>query len=484
MLRADQERVLSQGSKIKLDLAGIRNGQVSILVLLYIIAVFLPVGFSLGPVFLTLVRLLLLVTIIPLSINLLMGKYGRLLWIDVFFFLHVGWILVSLLVNNPNQAIANAGSTGIEFIGGYILGRACIRDRDDFIALVRTLVYFVFACFPFALYETLTGTAVIANLVNSIPGVSSNPDLSPGRRMGLDRVQMVFVHPIHWGLFCAVVLSLCFVGFKDIFSNTFRIICALVICISGFLALSSGALLAMVMQFILIFWAWVFRSSERRWVILLSVIAVFYVIIDLLSDRTPIMVFLSYATFSSHTAYWRTIIFEWGMVNVWANPVFGQGLNDWVRPIWMFSGSLDNFWLLIAVRFGIPGFLFLAVGYVIGIWKIGRRKFDDDQVLWNLRRAWMFSFIGLTFTLSTVHIWHTVYSFVFFMFGSGMWLLYAKPQSPDRNAFGLDNVVKPDTDRSRFTRQGSDKSTSSASAEIGQEAASSRPSYTRFPPKK
>jgi len=51
VLRADQERVLSQGSKIKLDLAGIRNGQVSILVLLYIIAVFLPVGFSLGPVF-------------------------------------------------------------------------------------------------------------------------------------------------------------------------------------------------------------------------------------------------------------------------------------------------------------------------------------------------------------------------------------------------------------------------------------------------
>jgi len=74
VLRADQERVLSQGSKIKLDLAGIRNGQVSILVLLYIIAVFLPVGFSLGPVFLTLVRLLLLVTIIPLSINLLMGN--------------------------------------------------------------------------------------------------------------------------------------------------------------------------------------------------------------------------------------------------------------------------------------------------------------------------------------------------------------------------------------------------------------------------
>ena len=107
---------------------------------------------------------------------------------------------------------------------------------------------------------------------------------------------------------------------------------------------------------------------------------------------------MSYATFSAHTAYWRSIIFDWGMVNVWANPIFGLGLNDWVRPRYMVSGSMDNFWLVVAVRYGIPGFALLAAGYLIALWKIGRRDFDGDQLLWQFRRAWMFSFIGLTFT--------------------------------------------------------------------------------------
>ena len=75
------------------------------------------------------------------------------------------------------------------------------------------------------------------------------------------------------------------------------------------------------------------------------------------------------------------------------------------------------------MRFGIPAFLFLAVGYVIVLLRVGLRRFDDDKVLWNLRRAWMFSFLGLTFTLTTVHVWGSVYSFVFFIFGAGMWMM-------------------------------------------------------------
>ena len=415
---------LARGVTALHDLAGLR-GKVAAPVVIYLLAVMLPIGFQLGPVYMTGVRLVLIFMIIPLAVQLAMGRYGRVLLTDMLFFAHVLWIVVALAVNNPEQVVANAGSTGIEFIGGYMLGRAFIRTPADMVALIRMLTAIALCLLPFAIVEALTGKALILQTINSLPGISSLKDIEIGKRMGLYRVQTVFAHPIHSGLFCTIVVSLAFVGLKGIYSTTRRLIGALGVGLIGFLALSSGALLAIVLQIMLITWAFVFAKYPRRWLILLGLFACAYIAISLLSNRPPLRVFMSYATFSPHTAYMRSIIFDWGMINVWANPIFGIGLNDWVRASYMGS-TIDNFWLLTAMRYGIPGFLTLAIGYGLAIWKIGRRQFDADLVLWQLRRAWVFSFAGLTFTLCTVHIWHTVFSFVFFMFGAGMWMLTAQ----------------------------------------------------------
>lgn len=397
-------------------------------VLFYFAAVMLPININLGSIYLTGVRIVLIVLIVPLTLQLIAGKYGKILPTDILFFLHFFWIIVALGVNNPNQVIQNAGATGIEFIGGYVLGRAYIRTAEDFAALVRTLAIVAFCTLPFALYEALTGHAIILNMLDKLPGSTSLRDLAIGKRMGLDRVQMVFSHPIHYGLFCSFALSMCFVGLKGLYSNGARWTISVVVAACGLLALSSGALLAIILQIGLIVWAAIFAGTRKRWLFLLGLFAIAYVLIDILSNRTPIMVFLSYATFSASTAYWRTLIFSYGMENVWAHPLFGLGLNDWARPSWMRSGSMDNFWLVMAVRYGIPGWAFITGGYVLALWKVGRRDFDSDLVLWQFRRAWMFGFVGLTFTLTTVHVWHTLYSFVFFMFGAGMWMLSVQPR--------------------------------------------------------
>ena len=114
------------------------------------------------------------------------------------------------------------------------------------------------------------------------------------------------------------------------------------------------------------------------------------------------------------------------MKNLWGSPLFGIGLNDWVRPWYMHSGSMDNFWLVMGVRYGIPGFVTIASGYALMIYGIMRRDFEQSPVLARIRRAWVFTFLGLSFTLTTVHIWTNIYSFVFFMFGAGVWLRLAK----------------------------------------------------------
>ncbi|MFU8831395.1 MAG: O-antigen ligase family protein [Wenzhouxiangella sp.] len=396
-------------------------------VLLYILTIMLPVQTSLGGVVLSGNRFLLLVLIIPLTVNLVMGRYGRLLVVDILFFLHVLWGIVALAVNNPDRLVLFMGSNSIEFIGGYVMGRAFIRNSEDFLALCKLFAGLAALTLPLALYEALTGNPVLIHTLASLPGMSSTSISASAPRFGLERVQVFLSHPIHYGLFTGILLSIVFVGFRGLMSDAARYGLTVVILVCTLLSLSSGPLLALVLQCGLILWAWLFRGTQARWLILLCVAVAAYVVVDFLSNRTPFRVFLHYATFNPHTAYWRLIIFEWGMINVWDNPVFGLGLNDWVRPVYMRSGSMDNFWLLMAVRYGIPGFLFLAAGYGLALWRVSRRNLDASQTMWQLRRAWMISMVALTFTLTTVHVWGPLYSFVFFFFGAGMWLITAQP---------------------------------------------------------
>ena len=401
---------------------------------LYLLSVVLPIGFNVGPLALTGLRILLLIITVPLMAKLIMGRFGKVLIIDILFVLHIAWATLAMAVNNPDRVVENTGAAAIEFLGGYVVGRAYIRTVSDFQALCRALMVLVVCSAPFALFETLTGRPLLLEVFRKIPGIDTVSFNYQDSRYGLERVQFSFAHPIHYGLFCSVAFSMTYVGLKGWISNAKRISVSFLIAICGFLALSSGALLAIFLQIGLIVWASIFVNVKIRWWLLLALFAVAYVVVDILSNRTPLQVFMSYATFSAHTAYWRSIIFDWGVGNVIGSvekgivgsPWFGIGLKDWIRPYYMNSGSMDNFWLVMAVRYGIPGFTLVALGYIVGVVKVMRRDFEGDLVLTQFRLAWVFTFLGLSFTLCTVHVWTNIYSFVFFFFGSGMWLTIVK----------------------------------------------------------
>ncbi len=403
-------------------------------VVLYVLAVIVPIGINAGPLALTALRLLLLVLVVPLMVNVFTGKYGKVYPTDYFFVLHIFWAGVAIYINNPTQMVQQIGSVGMEFLGGYAVGRAYIRSTDAFVKLCKLLVFTVCCMIPFALYETLTGRPILVEIIRKLPAVTSVPIINIEARLGLERVQGSFAHPIHFGLYCSVAFSLAFVALRGTVSNMRRFITSILIGATGFLALSSGALTAIFIQAALIVWATMFASVKQRWWILVVLFALAYVVVDVLSNRSPIKVFMSYATFSAHNAYWRAIIFDWGVGNVIGSvekgivgsPIFGIGLNDWIRPHFMNSGSMDNFWLVMAVRYGLPGLILLAIGYIYAIARIMRRNFEGNERLTLIRRAWVFTFLGLTFTLCTVHVWTNIYSFTFFMFGAGIWLLAAE----------------------------------------------------------
>lgn len=400
-----------------------RHIGLSPVVWLYLITIIVPASLTMGPLLITALRGLMLVIIGPLLYGLFTGKYGRIYLVDGLFIFHIIWMGITLYVNTPEMMITQVGSLGIEFLGGYLIARAKIRTSEDFAALCRALVLIVCLTLPFAILETMTGRPLILEAISKLSGLRGVYINYQEPRLGLERVQLTFAHPIHYGLFCSVAFSFALIGLEKSYRLTLRIAAATIISLCGFLALSSGAFLAITLQMGLIAWSIIFARIRWRWWLLLSLAALAYITVDILSNRTPIMVALHYATFSAHTAYWRTLIFDWGMINVWENPIFGLGLEDWVRAWYMYSPTIDNFWLVLAVRHGIPGFMSIAIGYVLIIFYIMRRKFSHEHVLMYQRRAWVFTMIGLTFTLCTVHIWSNIYSFVFFIFGSGIWLI-------------------------------------------------------------
>ncbi len=407
------------------------------LVVIYLITVMVPLWFHLGPLNMNIQRSFLLVMFIPLLIKFLSGQAGRFIASDYLFFFVLIWFPISLSQTSPSQAISFSGSVGMEFIGGYLIGRLYIRSRESFLALCRWLVLIILCLLPLALVETLTNRPPLIEFLNRLPapfrGVSV---VQYPQRMGFYRAQTVFAHPILSGLFCSIGFSLCYIALKDVYSTTRRLVSSALVFLVGFLALSSGALLALFLQLALIGWAAMFRKVQARWWLLVGLFVLLYIVIDIISTRTPLRVFMSYATFSAHNAFWRSIIFEWGMMNIFGSAengipaarLFGIGFNDWVRPHFMPSSSVDNYWLAITMRNGVPAGLANMFGYGLIVMALMRCKLDDCPKLIHIRRAMVFTFLGLAFTLCTVHIWTQVYSFVHFMLGASVWLLDPKVQ--------------------------------------------------------
>jgi hypothetical protein len=236
-------------------------------------------------------------------------------------------------------------------------------------------------------------------------------------RMGFYRAQGVFEHPILWGVFCSLAIANVFYLHHR---TSFFKGAALAGFATGmtFTSLSSGPLLAATLQIGIVGWGWITRNA---WWMLVGLAVLGYVVVDLLSNRSPVNVLISYLTFNSHSAYWRLHIWNFGIQNVWSNPLFGIGLNDWVRPSWMGTASVDNFWLLTTMRYGIPAFLLLVAGIVMNLVAIIRQPLPTEA-LRDVRRGYVAATIALALALCTVHAWGSLLVMVMFYFGAGAWM--------------------------------------------------------------
>jgi hypothetical protein len=382
-------------------------------------------------------RLLLLILTIPLLVGWLRGSYGRILLPDLLLLGFVLWVPVSLIANGQvGRAGVYSASNFLDTFSAYLLGRAAVRNVEDFFFFTKAFLILLLCLLPFAILESTLGLMIIQNIFRDVPNllVFKDVTLNHGYRMGLMRAMTSFQHPILFGVLASAGISLGLVGLKYAgkgprgtrtstgLLGRFALSVGSLGC--TFLSLSSGALASGLVQFALIAWNRVLTSVHKRWHLLIGLFGTFYVITALVHPRPPLLVLARVVSYKPSTAWNRYLIWQFGSDEVMRNPIFGMGLFDnWIRQRWM-PASVDNYWLLMAMRFGLPGFALLASTWAVLIWRMTRRDFSNSPVLQEIRRAYIFSFMGLFAAMATVSVWNVALSAIFLLAGSSVWLLY------------------------------------------------------------
>ena len=419
------------------------------LLVLFLITILLPARMQVAGLLLSPTRIFLLLSIIPLTLQLFAGRFGRIVAPDWLLFLVALWMMIALIAVHGVSRLQFAGITAVEAIGGYMVGRAFVRHEIDFRYVFKFMVMAMVVLLPFTIIENVTGSLVLPDLLRKLPGVEAP---IRGRtaygRLGLERVYSVFAHPILWGLFCSMAFSNVMAQSKH--TSLYRNLAALMlplglISYSTFSALSSAPLLSLGLQIMLLAWGFVMGG---RWKLLCILVVSLYVMVDLASNRTPVSILFDTLTFNSGTAWTRVAIFDYGKIAVMQNPVFGVGFNPYNIPEWL-TTSVDNFWLLLALRYGLPGLALWVSVFLCILWGAAAIKLREPR-LSRMRQGYLIALTGIIMTLITVHVWDQMAVFIMFYLGAGVWFYNDGDPKPGRDRRGWDRSRSGRPDLSIF----------------------------------
>ncbi len=409
------------------------------MLLLFMLCFLVPIHLHFGSLTMGLPRFYLLLGFFPALFTLFRAPDLRIGATDYLIFGFILWASLAILANHGLTEIEFMGLQVVDMFGAYLVGRALIRTPEDYRYFWRIFAYAMLFMFPIAFVELLTNRFILHDLLRPFFDVFANATIHYPPRWGFDRVQGNLEHPILFGVFWSLGFAPMLSVFRSFSARVFfGAICLAMVGMS----LSSGAYLVAIFQSGLLLWGWMTRGS---WKTLLVLFAILYVVVEIISNRPALVAISTRLAFSSGTAYWRVLIWEFGTKNVLENPIFGLGLRDWVRPSWL-GASVDNNWLLVAMRGGIPAILLLLSAFGAMIKTLVSAR-DLSPRVQRYRRNFIIMFLSMFLALGTVAVWSGTQSFLFFLLAMGVNLAGMKQQ-------GGEEVPVPEAPPvSRYTRQ-------------------------------
>lgn len=366
-------------------------------------------------------RLFLLIMFVPAAIALGRSPTVRLQSFDWIVLLFAAWTVLSLIVNNGfERGLKFGGSLAYETLGGYLIARAYVRDIEQMRKILTVYLLLIAALGLMAIPESVFGIKVFRYL--DIFTAEAQPHMMAvdgEMRLGLHRAAVSFDHPILYGVFCGACLGFAWYMYMDTWKRWLPIA---IIVFATFFSLSSVALLACILAIALIAWEWITRPVQYRTAITLSFCAIIYVVAQALTNRNVYEIILPLIILDPWSAHYRLLIWDYVTANLVENPIFGLGLNDWVRPKWM-TPSVDCYWLVVALMGGFPALAMLAAAIILLLRRVHQQHASAESRERRMARlGWTVMMLVLAFQAFTVHYWGAMNSFFFFVLGFGAWM--------------------------------------------------------------
>ncbi|TPE48434.1 O-antigen ligase family protein, partial [Amaricoccus solimangrovi] len=401
------------------------------LLALYVVSLMIPAEFHAGPIRLTPYTALLLVFIVPLFLHFLRQVSegtNRLILLDVMMIAQVVLTGLAIIYNNGIGRAVFVVNQTVSLFGGYMVGRILIRRTTDYALFFRWFFYGLAFWLPFAMIELLTKrmliSEILAHFSSPLPRAGNEP------RLGLNRVQAFMEHAITYGLLCSVGIANSYYILRD--SSAWRYVRTGFFCFMTFISLSSAPVIAMGLQMMLAGWDRLFGALRYKWTLLVVTGVASALVVQLAAPHGIVGLVIENLAFDPTTGWGRTEILEYGSAEVARHPWLGIGLNDWIRP-WYKKPSVDNFWLVTAMRYGLPAFLLLAGGIVVHLLTIATRR-RLDPVMTDYRKGYLIAWMGVIFILATVHIWGAGPLFIMAYLGAGS-IFYTGPELESGTAY-------------------------------------------------
>lgn len=344
------------------------------------------------------------------------GTNGLLFDYEKYLLAAIGWVSISNISTMP-------GFTGIEpsliyFLQlwvGYTIGRNAIRSIGSFRVFIGRYLGLILILAPLALYESQNGYRLTHVLASKITGIYAEPSLGQGYfRYGVHRSSTIFSHPILYSV-CATAMFIYVIS--NFYSGFIKSAFLLSIVAALYTAMTSAGFLMVMIIATLLMIERVSKSIHILKPMLVYGGILTLVVIELLSNRGAVKFLMSTLAFNPQTAYMRYAQFEYTKDDIMRSPWFGIN-GEWTRPIGI-PGSVDNYWIIMALEYGLPNLLLMVVFW----YKMGRLLYLERE-----KHAYVFfaylSLASIGIAALTVHLFDRAQILTYLILGVYAGLLF------------------------------------------------------------
>lgn len=295
------------------------------------------------------------------------------------------------------SGIPTFGILTLEILGSLYIGYKVAFQSENgtrIVAKAFGLMFIIVA--PFAVIEALNAQRIFHIFFGELFNTYYIADLGESYfRHGIHRASTVFSHPITYSVIAVSLLPLFVLKLRGLF----RALAAAAVLAAAVTSVTSAGVLMLLVFIGALLVLPKLRAVEKLPRLMALSLAGYWVFMSYASDRGPIVFLMESFAFNPQTAWTRLLQWQHASDDILANPILGVGAGlNWSRPSWM-PESIDSYWLVASLEYGIPAAVLLFSFFCILL----LRCWKAFQATGDILFYWMFfSVFALIIAATTV----------------------------------------------------------------------------------